>query len=85
MKKGLLLPLLIISISAFSQQAKSDSLSRIPNCPVCKSHDQVIPIVYGKPAKETIRRAERGEIRLGGCLVGASSPRHYCRKDEKEF
>lgn len=30
---------------------------------------QILPIVYGKPTKETIEKARKGKIILGGCLV----------------
>lgn len=85
MKKCLLVLMLAVSFSAFSQNTKPDSLARKPDCPVCKSNQFVIPILYGKPGKVLILQAERGEIRLGGCRVGPQSPKYYCKKDEKEF
>jgi len=36
-------------------------------CPVCNSH--VVRIVYGYPTDETFQEADRGEVRLGGCVV----------------
>ncbi len=44
---------------------------------VC-SHCQAlcIPIVYGKPGRELVERAERGEVFLAGCAEAA--PRWYC-------
>ncbi len=47
-----------------------------PTCPKCNSKE-VIPIIYGKPAKELIERAERGEVKLGGCVRGQMS--HFCK------
>ncbi len=40
---------------------------------------RVVPIAYGLPT-EALRRAERGEVALGGCMVGAPSgdPTHRC-------
>jgi len=35
--------------------------------------------MYGKPTRETMQRAERGEIKLGGCMVTDSDPNRYCR------
>ncbi|MDP3779554.1 MAG: hypothetical protein Q8R30_05970 [bacterium] len=39
-----------------------------PACPMCKSPDCVIPIIYGKPTKELLDQWSKGEIELGGCL-----------------
>jgi hypothetical protein len=47
-------------------------------CPKCGSHDR-IPIVYGYPTKESMARAGRGELALGGCLVDDRNPRWECR------
>lgn len=53
---------------------------------VCPYHfkrfqqSEVIPVVYGYPAHELLLKASRGEIVLGGCIVGhirAVCP--YCR------
>ena len=47
-------------------------------CPQCGSED-VIGIVYGYPTEETLERAEAGEVRLGGCVVGCCDPNMYCK------
>ena len=47
-------------------------------CPQCGSED-VIGIVYGYPTEETLERAEAGEVRLGGCVVGYCDPNRYCK------
>ncbi len=39
-----------------------------PICPKCQSGDGV-PIVFGMPGLELARKAERGEVVLGGCCV----------------
>lgn len=31
---------------------------------------QVIPVIYGEPTGETFERARRGEVTLGGCVMG---------------
>ena len=38
-------------------------------CPKCGSSN-VIPVVYGYPSPEGFAAAARGEIKLGGCVVG---------------
>jgi hypothetical protein len=49
-----------------------------PPCPACGSRD-ALTIEYGYPSVEMGQAAERGEIVLGGCLVGAESPDYECR------
>jgi hypothetical protein len=44
-------------------------------CPDCGSHS-ILPICYGRPRPETVERARRHEIVLGGCIVG--DPRWHC-------
>lgn len=45
-------------------------------CPRCNAPDP-IPIVYGYPTNQASEAAERGEIRLGGCMpIG---PKFECR------
>jgi hypothetical protein len=82
MKKLVLMPLLLISVWLVAQ-APVDTTVKNPVCPVCKTHQHVIPIVYGKPGKELIEKDARGEIRLSGCMPGKA--RYYCRKDNREF
>ena len=43
-------------------------------CPRCGESVKPVPIVYGYPGPEMVEQAERGEIRLGGCVVGEESP-----------
>lgn len=47
-------------------------------CPSCGSSDRM-SIVYGLPTEETVKRADRGEVALGGCLVDDRNPRWQCR------
>ena len=49
-------------------------------CPKCGQADAVISIVYGYPASEAEQAAERGEVALGGCVVGDIDPRCTCRR-----
>lgn len=85
MKQLLLLPLLIVSLFSLSSNSPAVGITNEKICPICKSDKDVIPIVYGKPATELIKKAERGECRLGGCVVDKDSPHFYCKKDKKEF
>jgi hypothetical protein len=50
----------------------------LPPCPACGSTD-AIRIAYGYPSAEMFEAAERGDIRLGGCVIGPESPDFECR------
>lgn len=50
----------------------------MPPCPSCGSREAV-EIVYGLPDLELGRSAERGEVVLGGCVIGPESPEYECR------
>lgn len=48
-------------------------------CPRCGAEITPIPIVYGLPTHELFEAAERGEVQLGGCMVGDESPEFQCK------
>ncbi|MDW3217120.1 MAG: hypothetical protein R8F63_00795 [Acidimicrobiales bacterium] len=50
---------------------------RPARCPSC-GDDAVIPIEYGMPGPEMQAAAERGEIALGGCVIGPENPNWRC-------
>ncbi len=54
-------------------------------CPYCNKSDQIIPIVYGYPSEGLFKKAEKGEVKLGGCVISDCDPHRYCKRDEKEF
>lgn len=47
-------------------------------CPRCGASMVRVPIVYGFPSHETLQAFDRGEIGLGGCVVGSESPVFEC-------
>lgn len=56
------------------------------NCPICNKKDKVIPIYYGLiDDKESLKKAKRGEIKLGGCMVSFCDPNWYCKRDKKYY
>jgi len=66
----------------------SPKISKRPpktKCPKCGSKKDVIPINYGLPMPELMKKAERGEIRLGGCVVSENDPQWYCKKCQKDI
>ncbi len=51
-------------------------------CPDCGSVN-ILEIVYGLPSPIMFEKAERGEIKLGGCcVVEGVSPDCYCKDCE---
>jgi len=46
-------------------------------CPKCGSRN-VVPILYGYPTAESIHKAHRGELHLGGCMVTGDDPKLCC-------
>jgi hypothetical protein len=45
----------------------------------------MIPIVYGEPTSASLKKAEQGIIKLGGCIVDIHSPRWHCKKHDIDF
>ena len=54
---------------------------RTRTCPQCRS--QAIPIGYGMPGADMVKAAERGEIHIGGCIIGPAS--WHCTACRLEF
>lgn len=48
-----------------------------PVCPECGS-DKIIPILYGLPRPELVRKAVFGKVILGGCVVHENGPDLFC-------
>ncbi|SDL75580.1 Carboxypeptidase regulatory-like domain-containing protein [Salinimicrobium catena] len=55
------------------------------NCPVCNKKDEVIPVVYGMPTEKTMKKADQGKVKLGGCVVSDCEPKWYCKRDKRWF
>jgi hypothetical protein len=47
-------------------------------CPSCHA-TSLVRVARGYPTPETMDAAERGEVVLGGCMVGADVPELACR------
>ena len=56
-----------------------------PKCPICNLKKDVIPIIYGLPDDALFKKGQKGEVKLGGCVVMDDAPQWYCKKCEKEF
>jgi len=53
------------------------------SCPTCGS--RMIPILYGLPSSEMRGPVERGEIKLGGCVVSGNDPQWWCPQCEEPW
>lgn len=60
----------------------------------CKVADKICPyghknnltsIVYGEPTKGLLKKAKKGKIKLGGCIVSYCYPKWYCKKHKIKF
>lgn len=94
MKRQILVILFLsVGIVSFGQKKDTgitnhriyDTLYTSKVCPLCHRKENVIPIIYGKPGKGSIKLAEIGNIKLGGCMVSEKSPKFYCKTDNFEF
>ena len=45
----------------------------------------IIPIIYGLPAKKTMKKARKGLVHLGGCMVTDCDPHYYCTIHKREL
>lgn len=66
------------TVEAAAQAATSTAPARIETCPNCRQPIERVPIVYGYPAWETGEAGRRGEIVLGGCVIGGDDPKWAC-------
>jgi hypothetical protein len=53
-------------------------------CPSGHS-DEIIPIVYGLPGKRLLKKAERGAVKLGGCVITDCDPKWHCKRHNIDF
>lgn len=61
-----------------------DDLRKPDACPSCAGND-IRQIMYGLPMDETLRRAERGEVVLGGCAIFDGMPDWHCMTCQHEW
>ena len=54
-------------------------------CPECLDEKSIITIEYGFPGQEMREKYERGEIKLGGCVISEDNPEYHCNKCENEW
>jgi hypothetical protein len=72
----------------FQPKTKRPPKSKCPTktkCPKCGNKKDVIPIIFGFPMQKTMDKAERGEVKLGGCCIGNNDPQWYCKSCKKKF
>jgi len=47
--------------------------------------DNIVKIIYGLPSLKTLKKAEKGKIELGGCVVTGCDPKWYCKIHKISF
>jgi hypothetical protein len=50
---------------------------KLPVCPTCKTNNDVIPSVRGKPSTDLLLYANEGNVKLSGCT---QSYKGWCNK-----
>lgn len=58
-------------------------MSKKETCPECGT--ETIPIVYGLPGAGLMKKAKKGKIRLGGCVIYPGAPTWHCPQCDNEF
>jgi hypothetical protein len=72
---------IIMGLPAGKCHERTDSKA----CPLDGKSKYVIPIVYGLPNRKTMRKMEKGKVKLGGCEVTGCEPYWFCEEHKKEF
>ena len=55
-----------------------------PMCP--KGHnDSIVNIMYGFASEKMVKKAKKGLIHLGGCIITDCDPKYYCTKHKIEL
>jgi hypothetical protein len=57
--------------------AETTVASTARRCPAC-GELHALPLVYGLPDESMFEASERGEVELGGCIVGDGDPDMRC-------
>jgi hypothetical protein len=55
-----------------------------PKC-IYGHSNKIIPIIYGLPLPKTMKKAKKGLLKLGGCIVSGCDPHFYCKVHKIEF
>ena len=67
------------------QDERNRKLRDGKKCPECHDEGSIIEIAYGYPGEEMRDKYEKGEIKLGGCLVSEDNPNWHCNKCGHEW
>ncbi len=64
-------------------EVECDSVAKI--CPVGNHSKHIVPVLYGLPGEKLRRKADKGKVKLGGCLISGCDPQWYCKIHDKTF
>jgi len=48
-------------------------------CPKGHSEENIVPIAYGYPGPGMLEDADKGLVKLGGCVISGNDPHWYCQ------
>ena len=55
-------------------------------CPKCLKNDHSIPIIYGYPSDEDLKKQAKGEVFIAGCIFDRyCGPTKYCKLDDIQY
>lgn len=54
-------------------------------CPQGEHRNNIIQIIYGLPSEKQMKRAKKGKLKLGNCVVTGCEPNWYCKIHKTEF
>ena len=54
-------------------------------CPNCRDRDSIVKIEYGYPGNEMVDKHDKGQIKLGGCMIHEDNPDYHCNKCDHEW
>ena len=60
-------------------------MTRVKNCPVCGSDEDVIDIIYGTPDSALMKQADEGLIYLGGPDDEDAVEKWHCKKCDVNY
>lgn len=75
-----------VNIPAAGQKvSKNKGNPQTQSCPKCGSSQGVVPIVYGYPGEELMKKAQKGDVKLGGCIIGENNPNWHCNRCQTDW
>ncbi|MDP2922392.1 MAG: hypothetical protein Q8O30_01550 [Candidatus Omnitrophota bacterium] len=89
MSKNQLITFLLIAMfvltGCHNSRTSGRKFTKISKCPVHKVEMKEVTVIYGYPDEELLKKAEKGEVILGGCIIRKEKIGYICPVDKKIF